>query len=327
MRDRSVRFWLHVLLDIVSVLSRTSETIQLKNACLSDVWNQLESAKVILQNAGPNWRKVEDKPEVVTGIQKKFLLSLIFNINRRFVGDLGLFKGSSFLAFCNWPTDYDEVATFGDEDIIELIGVCDDPLKRVECDTTSFEQEWTRFKLDLFKSKKNMETLTWSGVWMSYEEKYPNPFTLVSLLLALPSSSVDAERGFSKMKNLKTDWRSSLTDSHLSNQLLIAAEGPAVLDFDPDEAIRYWEDTSLRTRRPFANDSKKPNLVAVPSEPDVEEGVDLVDVGELYQMAERLEEENEVVESGESGNYDDHEDSRDIRLLQQKAYKLLTGLL
>jgi hypothetical protein len=55
-----------------------------------------------------------------------------------------------------------------------------------------------------------MEGVTWKKVNDVFSNKCPAILSLIDLILSLPSSSVEAERRFSLMKLIKTDWRSKL---------------------------------------------------------------------------------------------------------------------
>jgi hypothetical protein len=50
-----------------------------------------------------------------------------------------------------------------------------------------------------------------------------NLLCLVDLILTIPA---DAERGFNRLKMDKSDWRSKLSDTNLSDQMTIMLEGP-----------------------------------------------------------------------------------------------------
>ncbi|XP_045184890.2 zinc finger protein 862-like [Mercenaria mercenaria] len=47
--DKNMQLWFPFLLDVVVCLSMASEAIQKENSTLADIWNELESAKTILQ--------------------------------------------------------------------------------------------------------------------------------------------------------------------------------------------------------------------------------------------------------------------------------------
>ena len=65
---------------------------------------------------------------------------------------------------------------------------------------------------------------------------------LVNIVLSLPVGSVDAERGFSILKNT-LDHRKSLTPDHLQAILFIRINGPPVDKFDSASYTRHWLDT------------------------------------------------------------------------------------
>ena len=78
---------------------------------------------------------------------------------------------------------------------------------------------------------------------------------VVDMLLSFPAGSVDAERGFSQMKKVMSDWRSRLTDTCLAVQLTIVLESPEINDFDASDAVHLWCFSGQRSRRPTFKDS------------------------------------------------------------------------
>ncbi|XP_071157050.1 zinc finger protein 862-like [Mytilus edulis] len=48
LKNKGVVQWLHFLMDVIKCLSKVSKTIQTKESTLADIFNELESAKVIL---------------------------------------------------------------------------------------------------------------------------------------------------------------------------------------------------------------------------------------------------------------------------------------
>ena len=54
-----------------------------------------------------------------------------------------------------------------------------------------------------------------------------------NLLLTLPASSAVCEQGFSKMKKVKTDWRSRLTNGSLVDLMRIVVDSSSVMGRDP----------------------------------------------------------------------------------------------
>ena len=94
----------------------------------------------------------------------------------------------------------------------------------------------------------NPQEATWEDVNSKLKSVCPNILSLVDLVLTIPASSADAERGFSRLKYTKTDSRSRVSDIHLTDQLCIMLESCDIKDFDPTPAIDLWNSTPRRTR-------------------------------------------------------------------------------
>ena len=69
---------------------------------------------------------------------------------------------------------------------------------------------------------------------------------LVDLLLSLPASSADCERGFSLTKVIKSDWRSRLRDTMVTDLMSIQLHSPEIADFDPRPSILRWKESCKR---------------------------------------------------------------------------------
>ena len=81
----------------------------------------------------------------------------------------------------------------------------------------------------------------------------------MDLVLSLPASSAECERGFSVMKLIKTDARNRLSTSAMTDAMRIHLQSPSIKDFDPTEAIHAWNSSSHkmgRRRRPHYMSSK-----------------------------------------------------------------------
>ena len=70
-----------------------------------------------------------------------------------------------------------------------------------------------------------------------------NVLQLVDLLLSLPASSADCERGFSLTKVIKSDWRSRLRDTMATDLMTVQLHSPEIGDFDPASSILRWKGT------------------------------------------------------------------------------------
>ena len=76
-----------------------------------------------------------------------------------------------------------------------------------------------------------------------------SPTVQAPILFSLPFSSGTVERMFSMLKLIKTDSRTSLNTSTLSDLLDITIEGPALDVISPDQAIENWWKACSTSRR------------------------------------------------------------------------------
>ena len=79
----------------------------------------------------------------------------------------------------------------------------------------------------------DISSITRKQVHEDLRDKCPSVVPLIDLVLSLPASSAEAERGFSLMKIIKTDWRIRLTDDSVSDLMTIKFDSPDVKDFGP----------------------------------------------------------------------------------------------
>ena len=62
------------------------------------------------------------------------------------------------------------------------------------------------------------------------------------------------ERGFSQLKILKSDIRSTLPEERLNDLLAVKLLSADIQNFDPLPAIELWSTSCVRTRRPLLKD-------------------------------------------------------------------------
>ncbi|XP_073716873.1 zinc finger protein 862-like [Misgurnus anguillicaudatus] len=84
-------------------------------------------------------------------------------------------------------------------------------------------------------------------------ERFRSLVTLLKIYLVLPVSTAVCERGFSAMKRVKSDWRTSLNSVQLHRLLFLSIEGPKLQDFDAGLVVERWWTCSQRQRRPGFN--------------------------------------------------------------------------
>ena len=89
---------------------------------------------------------------------------------------------------------------------------------------------------NLFYFRYKAHTLSWPTVHDVFRQQYNN----ILAVMDLPVGSSECERGFSKMKALKTSYRNNLKSSTMTLLLTIQLHSPDVSDFDPTTSIHQW---------------------------------------------------------------------------------------
>lgn len=80
----------------------------------------------------------------------------------------------------------------------------------------------------------------------SYQGVFPQTFTLLHILLALPVGTATVERSFSEMKMVKTRLRNRLTDCNLERLMKISVEGPKMEDVVFEEVLGIFTEKNRR---------------------------------------------------------------------------------
>ena len=82
----------------------------------------------------------------------------------------------------------------------------------------------------------------------------------------------DCERGFSKMKMIKTRIRSRMCQETLNSLMMASIEGPTVQDFPYEKACQLW--SSLRNRKLTLNFERLQEAPReIDSDTDEEQGI------------------------------------------------------
>ncbi|KAK3103242.1 hypothetical protein FSP39_017756 [Pinctada imbricata] len=150
-------------------------------------------------------------------------------------------------SFCSTRTD------FGDEDLHQLMDHFRPVLKEAGVDLEEAELEWSFLKMQVSNKRRQSPkdfVPDWKVINQEYSDRFKNILPVMDLLLTLSLSSAEAERGFSQLKLIKTKLRTNLSDTSLNEQLAIKLLSPSMENFDPDDAIQYWNTSVLRSRRP-----------------------------------------------------------------------------
>ena len=94
------------------------------------------------------------------------------------------------MGFCDDKVHFEQVLTAQGVDISKLVA------------------EWQGVKTLLYSSvnwEDKLKKQTWKDLNRSHGDQYPNLLSLIDLVLTIPASTAECERGFSAMKRVKSD--------------------------------------------------------------------------------------------------------------------------
>ena len=114
------------------------------------------------------------------------------------------------------------------------------PVVQSRLEVGKLNDEWTSLKADVYSGRdweKTLFILDWPEINRLYSS-YSSLLSLMDLVLTLPVSTAECERGFSWLKQTKTDWRSSLHIKSLNKLMCVALESPSIAEFDPTHPIK-----------------------------------------------------------------------------------------
>lgn len=126
----------------------------------------------------------------------------------------------------------------------------------------------------------------WVLIHRKYENKFSNIIAVIDLIFTLSPSSAEAERVFSQLKCLKTNLRSRLNQTTLKHAFSIKLHSKTIVNYDPNPAIHYWNNRSIRQRRPLFERKKSKETE------ELEENSDVVTAVNHLEENNATEEEN-----------------------------------
>ena len=80
----------------------------------------------------------------------------------------------------------------------------------------------------------------WDQVHALYGRDCQSILLLMDLIMSIPASSAENERGFSVMKMTKNVFRASLNTCNLQDRIAICLLTPDVPEYDPSDAVDHW---------------------------------------------------------------------------------------
>ncbi|KAK2149533.1 hypothetical protein LSH36_447g00023 [Paralvinella palmiformis] len=115
----------------------------------------------------------------------------------------------------------------------------------------------------------NLHIVSWQTINRQFADLAGNMLALIDVVLCIPATFVEAERGFSVMKRVKTDFRNRLKNPALQDLLRIIHLFPPEAEFDPKKAIDHWYNT---------RESGQRSTKVVDLEDDIDDCADLNDL-------------------------------------------------
>jgi hypothetical protein len=106
--------------------------------------------------------------------------------------------------------------------------------------------EWSYFLAFVRNINSKISNNEIANMILTQDISAPNCQKLFQLYLSLPLSSVDCERGFSKMNLIKNKLRSQLSEDNLDSLLHISLNAPSNFDEDVDRCIDRWINSKNR---------------------------------------------------------------------------------
>ncbi|XP_071795584.1 zinc finger protein 862-like [Asterias amurensis] len=224
--------------DVIACLSKLSLSIQATTASVAYIKRQLDATIAVLKKYetkdGPKLRKMREicrlnEDEIVAAVsiqpvRKAVITGLVECLGSRFADAYeGVISACKIADFQLWPAKQTESTKFGDDEVAVLVDHFGPIMTDAGVDTDAVELEWDMLKAAVFNRYKDVHNAMWSdiGPASAADPNCKNAMALIDLILTIPAHSADAERGFSEMKLIKTDWRSKLRPSILSDLMMI----------------------------------------------------------------------------------------------------------
>ena len=169
------------------------------------------------------------------------------------------FKAVRLLDTKLWPTDKDQIMGYGDSEISSAVRHFNLALEAKNTSVENIMSEWTTFKVFWLDNLQHVEKNKICPIVLTeYSHSFSNLVHFIRILLLLPVSNAIVERGFSAMRRIKTDWRSSLGKESLDNLMRISIDGPPTENFEPKEATRWFFTTARRSgTQPYGSRKRK----------------------------------------------------------------------
>ncbi|KAL7400270.1 hypothetical protein ABVT39_009521 [Epinephelus coioides] len=150
-------------------------------------------------------------------VKRKLLSSVTDRLQYRFKGAEShqvLQAAARLVDPCEWPADSQELGSYGRDHLATVSKHFANVLDHMGCDREKAQcVEWPSAKVLIKSIPQGLQRNAWQDFFLDdvWRSSFPNLLLIVELILVLPLSTASIERGFSAMKQTKTDWRSNLS--------------------------------------------------------------------------------------------------------------------
>ncbi|XP_051810175.1 uncharacterized protein LOC127535663 [Acanthochromis polyacanthus] len=238
------------LADVLTVLARMSKRFQERTCSASDIHSILKESCTLLEqnktvdgpyltNALAMFKSDEsdmtvqgEAAEDISVPRTTFPQRLIDSLRGRFESDNRDVIGATKIAnFMSWPLpeDREYIRVFGDDCFRSILDHYSEIVKDAGIDTATAHVECSALKSELYSNRPSeIRSLTWDRVHRLHSSSFGTILAVMDLVLTIPGSSAEYERGFRQVKIIKTDVRSTLVEASLSDQLKIKLMAPSI---------------------------------------------------------------------------------------------------
>jgi hypothetical protein len=112
---------------------------------------------------------------------------------------------------------------------------------------TSLQAEWPQARKIIFDRYIELESdRVWRNFMIEMQELYPNFAKLIRLLLVVPFSTVECERGFSQFNLIKTRLRNRLSPVNMDILMRLSVDEKDLVETDFTRALSIWHKKERR---------------------------------------------------------------------------------
>ena len=248
--------------------------------------------------------------------ERNVLVEALCTALERHFDDTSVVKATAIADFKMWPTSEEELHTFGDDWMNTLL---DQFGSYLDDKDDQIKAEWPMLKTAVLEAFLMSSDTTWLQVNRRFRNEYPHVLNFFDLILTIPATSAACEWGFTHMKLVKSQQRSSLKEDIVSDCLMIKLEGDSIKDFNPDASIQYWFDVIARrpggsqTMENIKHAKEAATVIEASTSQEVEDEVEMVQEMDAvedieYDLVEDAEEDSDYKSDFDS----EEEDSNDI---------------